>query len=382
LRTLFKKRLLEEGVPPSHIIEMPFDVYENEIYRDPKVFYPWILGKLNDKERYYILLDEVQLLDDFVSVLNGLAERKNCDIYVTGSNAKFLSKDIPTEFGGRGDEIHVWPLSFAEFMSFYKGNKYDGLNEYMTYGGIPLVALADATEQKTSLLDSLFAETYIRDIEIRNRLRNVREIGELLDFLASSIGSLTNPRRLVDAFHAKNKSKITATTVEKYLQYLEESFLVERAKRFDIKGKSYIGTPQKYYFSDLGLRNSRIGYRQLDIGHSLENAIYNELRERGYKVDVGTLEISESNKDGKPAKKQLEVDFVCTNGSKRYYVQSAYLLDTPEKLKREMRPFWKIGDSFKKIIVTSNTPKPFYTDEGILVMNVYDFLMDERSLDY
>lgn len=381
LRTLFKNHLLNEGVSRDHIIEMAFDLFDNLKYRDPKVFYPWIKEQIKDDGQYYILLDEVQLLQEFVSVLNGLAEKKNCDVYVTGSNAKFLSKDIATEFGGRGDEVHMYPLSFAEFMTVYDGHYYDGFNEYMTYGGIPIVVLAETAEQKMALLENLFAETYIRDIKTRNKLRNVGELETLLDILSSSIGSLTNPNKLCNTFHTVNKSKITATTITKYMEYLEDSFLIEQAKRYDIKGKSYIGTPQKYYFTDLGLRNARIGYRQMEVTHSMENIIYNELRIRGYKVDVGNLNITEQDKNKRLVKKQLEVDFICTGGSKKYYIQSAYLLETPEKMKQEIRPFLKIGDSFKKIVITSNTPKPFYTEDGILIMSVYDFLRNSQSLE-
>lgn len=381
LRTIFKNHLLNEGVPHDHIIEMAFDLFENLEYQDPKVFYPWINEQIKDDGRYYILLDEVQLLREFVSVLNGLSEKKNCDVYVTGSNAKFLSKDIATEFGGRGDEVHMYPLSFAEFMTVYNGHYYDGFNEYMTYGGIPIVALADTLEQKMALLENLFSETYIRDIKTRNKLRNVGEMEALLNILSSSIGSLTNPNKLCNTFHTVNQSKITATTITKYIEYLEDSFLIEQAKRYDIKGKSYIGTPQKYYFTDLGLRNARIGYRQMEVTHSMENIIYNELRIRGYKVDVGNLNITEQDKTKKFIKKQLEVDFICTSGSKKYYIQSAYLLETPEKIKQEIRPFLKINDSFKKIVITSNTPKPFYTEDGILMMNIYDFLRNNESLE-
>ena len=382
LRTLFKNHLLNEGVPQDHIIEMAFDLFDNQEYLDPKVFYPWVLSRIKDGGQYYILLDEIQLMQKFGSVLNGLADRKNCDVYVTGSNAKFLSKDIATEFGGRGDEVHMHPLSFAEFMTVYQGHYYDGFKEYMIFGGIPAVVLAKTPEQKMALLDSLFAETYIRDIKIRNKLRNVDEMGTLLDILSSSVGSLTNPNKLCNTFRSVNRSKITATTITKYIGYLEDSFLIEEARRYDIRGKSYIGTPQKYYFTDLGLRNARIGYRQTEFPHSMENIIYNELRSRGFKVDVGNLSITEQDKIHKPVKKQLEVDFICRKASRKYYIQSAYLLETPEKTQQEIRPFLRINDSFKKIVITSDTPAPFYTEDGILMMSVYDFLRDSRSLDF
>ena len=381
LRTLFKKYLLEQGVSEDHIIEMAFDLYDNIEFRDPKVFYPWVKEQLKDGEKYFILLDEVQMLDEFVSVLNGLADKKNCDVFVTGSNAKFLSRDIATEFGGRGDEIHMYPLSFSEFMSVYDGHYYDGWNEYITYGGIPIVVLADTDEQKMALLDNLFKETYIRDIASRNKVRNVGEMETLLNILSSAIGSLTNPNKLQKTFKSVNQSKITATTITKYIEYLEDSFLIEEAKRFDIKGKSYIGTPMKYYFMDMGLRNARLNFRQMEVTHSMENVIYNELRKRGYRVDVGNIMIVEPGKNGKPVKKQLEVDFICSKGSKKYYIQSAYSLETEEKMAQEIRPFNKINDSFKKIVITSNTPKPFYNDDGILMMSVFDFLLKQESLE-
>lgn len=381
LRTLFKKYLLEQGVSEDHIIEMAFDLYDNIEFRNPKVFYPWVKEKLQDGEKYYILLDEVQMLDEFVSVLNGLADKKNCDVFVTGSNAKFLSRDIVTEFGGRSDEIHMYPLSFSEFMSAYDGHYYDGWNEYITYGGIPIVVLADTDEQKMALLDNLFKETYIRDIVVRNKIRNVGEMEMLLNILSSAIGSLTNPNKLQKTFKSVNQSKITATTITKYTEYLEDSFLIEEAKRFDIRGKSYIGTPMKYYFMDMGLRNARLNFRQMEVTHSMENVIYNELRKRGYSVDVGNIMIVEPGKNGKTVKKQLEVDFVCSKGSKKYYIQSAYSLETEEKMIQEIRPFTKINDFFKKIVITSNTPKPFYNDDGILIMSVFDFLLKQESLE-
>lgn len=382
LRTLFKKYLLENGVDEDHIVEMAFDLFDNIDYRDPKKFYPWAKEQIKDDRRYYFLLDEVQLLGEFVSVLNGLADKKNCDVYVTGSNARFLSKDIATEFGGRGDEIHMYPLSFSEFMTVYKGNRYDGWNEYITFGGIPLVVLAETEEQKMALLNNLLKETYIRDIVARNKIRNVGEMESLLDVLSSAIVSLTNPNKLQKTFKSVNKSNITATTITKYIEYLEDAFLIEESRRYDIKGKSYIGTPLKYYFMDMGLRNARINFRQMEVTHLMENVIYNELRMRGYSVDVGNLKLVERGKDGKLVKKQLEVDFICKKGSKKYYIQSAYMLGTEEKMAQEIRPFLKINDSFKKIVITSDTPKPFYSDDGILMMNVYDFLLNSDSLEF
>ena len=381
LRTLFKNHLLENGVDDKHIIEMAFDLFDNIEYRDPKIFYPWAKEQIQDDEKYYFLLDEVQLLDEFVSVLNGLADKKNCDVFVTGSNAKFLSRDIATEFGGRGDEVHMYPLSFSEFMSCYGGNKYDGWNEYITYGGIPLVVLAETDEQKMILLDNLFQETYISDIVKRNKIRNVGEMESLLDVLASAIGALTNPNKLQKTFKSVNNSKITATTITKYIEYLEDAFLIEEANRYDIKGKSYIGTPLKYYFMDMGLRNSRIHYRQMEATHSMENVIYNELRMRGYSVDVGVIPIAEKDKDGKVTRKQLEVDFVCNMGSVRYYIQSAYSLPDETKRIQEIRPFRRIDDSFNKIVITKDVVQPNYDEYGILTINIYDFLLNSDCLE-
>lgn len=345
------------------------------------MFYPWAIDQIKDDKQYYFLLDEVQLLDDFVSVLNGLSDRKNCDVYVTGSNARFLSKDIATEFGGRGDEVHMFPLSFSEFMTVYDGNRYDGWNEYITYGGIPMVVLAQTQQQKMNLLDSLLKETYIRDIVVRNRIRNEGEMTALVDFLASAIGALTNPNKLQKTFKSVNQSKITATTITKYIEYLKDAYIIEEADRYDIKGKAYKGTPHKYYFTDLGLRNARIDYRQHEVTHSMENVIYNELRMRGFRVDVGNLQISEKDINGRQVRKQLEVDFICRKGSKCCYIQSAYTLYSEEKRAQEIRPFLKINDSFKKIVITSDTPKPFYDENGILMMNVFDFLTDPQSLE-
>jgi predicted AAA+ superfamily ATPase len=381
LRRLFKEDLLRKGIAADHIIEMAFDLYENAAYRDPEVFYPWINEQIKDDQIYYLILDEVQMLGEFVSVLNGLADKKNCDVYVTGSNARFLSKDIVTEFGGRSDEIHMYPLSFSEFMTAYDGNRYDGWNEYIMYGGIPMIVLANTDEHKTALLDNLYKETYIRDIVKRNKIRNEEEIEALVNVLSSGIGSLTNPNKLQNSFRSVNHSKITSTTIRKYLGYLEDSFLIEEAKRFDIRGKAYIGTPMKYYFMDLGLRNSVIHFRQMEVTHAMENAIYNELRMRGCSVDVGNITITDPGRDGRPVKKQLEVDFVCTRGNRKYYIQSAYMLETEQKIQQEIRPFQKIHDSFRKIVITSNTPKPYYSEDGILFMSIYDFLMNADSLD-
>lgn len=381
LFTLFKHHLLDSGVAADHILEIAFDSYESKHFRDPEVLYPYVKEKLVDDRMYYILLDEVQLLGEFESVLNGFMRIPNVDVYVTGSNAKFLSKDIITEFRGRGDELHMNPLSFAEFMSVYEGNKYDGWKEYVLYGGLPPVVLLSTPEQKIELLKRLFDETYINDIVGRHRIRNKDEFEELINILSSGIGSLTNPKKLADTFKTKKRIKISVNTVKSYLDYLCDAFIVSRAARYDIKGKKYIDTPQKYYFSDVGLRNARINFRQIEENHTMENILFNELIGRDYNVDVGLVVTRNSDETGSRQQKQLEVDFVCNKGSKRYYVQSAFEIPDESKMRQESYSLLRIDDSFKKIIVVKDTPAPWYTDDGILVISVYDFLLNADSLD-
>lgn len=394
LNTIFYKYLLAKGVDERHIIRFAFDsaddlylIGENLIQIekdkrrvDPEKFMAYIRSKIAGEGMYYLLLDEVQLLDCFEAVLNGYLRRENMDVYVTGSNAKFLSKDIITEFAGRGDEIRMYPLSFAEFMSVYAKDKYEGLSEYMIYGGIPLVVLRDGMEEKTKLLVNLFSEIYIRDIYKRNKVRNQGELEDLLNILSSSIGSLTNPEKLKNTFRTVKKSRITSNTVKKYLDCLEDSFLIDSAQRYDIKGKAYIETPKKYYFTDLGLRNARINFRQFEQTHSMENVIYNELRMRGYSVDVGVVPITEKDKNGKVVRRQLEVDFVCNMASERYYIQSAYSIPDEDKRMQEIRPFRRIDDSFKKIVITKDVTARHYDNYGILTLNIYDFLLDPDSM--
>lgn len=395
LNNLFYHHLLESGVDTDHIIRFAFDsaddlhligeslIQMNKEKRgaDPEKFTAYIRTKVADDGMYYLLLDEIQMLDCFEAVLNGYLRKENMDIFVTGSNAKLLSKDIATEFAGRGDEIHMYPLSFSEFMSVYRGDKYTGLSEYMLYGGIPLVVLRDDANDKAAALENLFSEIYIRDICRRNRVRNVGELEDLLNILSSAIGSLTNPEKLKNTFKTAKKSRITSATIQKYLTFFEDSFLIESAQRYDIRGKAYIETPKKYYFSDLGLRNARINFRQFEQTHSMENVIYNELRMRGYRVDVGVVPIAEKDAEGKATRKQLEVDFVCNLGSSRYYIQSAYSLPDEAKRAQEIRPFRKIDDSFKKIIITKDVVPPYYDEYGILTLNIYDFLLDPKSLE-
>jgi len=395
LNEIFYNHLLESGVDEKHIIRFAFDsgddlnligesIIEIEKQKrrvNPEKFMAYIRNQMEDNEMYYLLLDEVQMLDCFETVLNGYLRKKNMDVYVTGSNAKFLSKDIITEFAGRGDEIHMYPLSFSEFMTAYKGDKYEGLSEYMLYGGIPLVVLRDGQGNKASALENLFSEIYVRDIQKRNKVRNIGELEDLLNIVSSAIGSLTNPEKLKNTFKSIKNSKITSTTIKKYLDYLEDSFLIESAQRYDIKGRSYIETPKKYYFSDMGLRNARINFRQFEQTHAMENVIYNELRMRGYRVDVGVVPITEKNENGQTVRKQLEVDFICNLGSIKYYIQSAFSIPDEEKRAQEIRPFKKIDDSFKKIVITKDIVVPYYDENGILTMNIYDFLMDEKSLE-
>ena len=396
LNNLFYHHLLESGVDADHIIRFAFDsaddlyligesligIEKEKRGADPEKFMAYVRTKVVDDGMYYLLLDEIQMLDCFEAVLNSYLRKDNMDVFVTGSNAKLLSKDIATEFAGRGDEVHMYPLSFAEFMSVYKGDKYMGLSEYMLYGGIPLVVLRDGANDKAAALQNLFSEIYIQDIVRRNRVKNIGELEDLLNILSSAIGSLTNPEKLKNTFRTVKKSKITANTIKKYLDYFEDSFLIESAQRYDIKGKAYIETPKKYYFSDLGLRNARINFRQFEQTHSMENVIYNELRMRGYSVDVGVVPVAEKDRNGKVTRKQLEVDFVCNLGSSRYYIQSAYTLPDEAKRTQEVRPFRKIDDSFKKIIITRDMVPTQYDEYGILTINIYDFLLDPKCLEY
>lgn len=382
LFTLFKEHLLSDGIDEDHIIEIAFDAFENKKYRDPDVLYPYLKEQIKDDAMYYVLLDEVQLLGEFESILNSLIRMKNVDVYVTGSNARFLSKDVITEFRGRGDEVHMYPLSFAEFMSVYPGTKQDGWNEYMLYGGIPLVLEFTTPDQKIAFLKSLFEETYISDIVGRHNIRNKAELEELLNILSSAIGSLTNPQKLSATFQTVKKKKISNSTIKRYIDYLCDSFLIDSAIRYDVKGKKYIDTPVKYYFTDMGLRNARLNFRQIEETHSMENIIFNELKMRGFNVDVGVIMQYETNEKGTNIRKQLEIDFVCNQGSKRYYIQSAYAIPDQAKMEQEQRSLMLTGDFFKRMIITKDTPAPYYNESGVLIMNVYDFLLNENSLDF
>ena len=381
LFTFFKKHLLSEGVDEAHIIEIAFDAFENKKFRDPDVLYPYLKEQIKDDAMYYVLLDEVQLLGEFESILNSLIRMKNVDVYVTGSNAHFLSKDVITEFRGRGDEVHMYPLNFAEFMSVYQGTKQDGWNEYMLYGGIPLVLEFSTPDQKIAFLKSLFEETYISDIVGRHNIRNKAELEELLNILSSAIGSLTNPEKLSATFQTVKKKKISNVTIKRYIDYLCDSFLIDSAIRYDVKGKKYIDTPVKYYFTDMGLRNVRLNFRQIEETHSMENIIFNELKMRGFNVDVGVIVQYDTNEKGNGIRKQLEIDFVCNQGSKRYYIQSAYAIPDQAKMEQEQRSLMLTGDFFKRIIISKDTPAPYYNESGVLIMSVYDFLLNENSLE-
>ena len=345
------------------------------------MLYPYLKEQLAGEGLHYVLLDEVQLLGEFESVLNSLIRMENVDVYVTGSNARFLSKDVITEFRGRGDEVRMYPLSFAEFMSVYSGSKYDGWNEYMLYGGLPLVLNFTTAEQKIAFLKALFEETYISDIVGRHRIRNKAELEELLNILSSAIGSLTNPEKLSATFRSVKGKKISNSTIKRYIDYLCDSFLIDGALRYDVKGKKYMDTPVKYYFTDMGLRNARLNFRQLEETHSMENIIFNELKIRGFNVDVGVIQQYGTNDKGSSIRRQLEIDFVCNKGSKRYYIQSAYALPDAAKMEQEQRSLMLTGDFFKRMIITKDSPAPHYNEQGVLFMNVYDFLLDEKSLE-
>ncbi len=377
---LFKSYLLENDISEDHIIEISLDQRKNKKYRDPDTILDFIESSILDDDTYYVFLDEVQMLEDFEEVLNSLLHIKNVDIYVTGSNSRFLSKDIITEFRGRGDEIHIYPLTFKEFMQVYDGDKYEGLSEYIIYGGLPLVATMKNDEQKVKYLENLFEETYLKDIKERYKIEKAQEMDDLIKVLASSVGSLSNPSKIADTFKSSLKSDISMNTIKNYITYLEESFLINEANRYDVKGRKYIGTPLKYYFEDIGLRNAKLEFRQIEETHLMENIVYNELRARGFQVDVGMVEIKEKNKDGSFEKKRLEVDFIANKGSKKYYIQSAYSLATEKKIKQEKNSLLNINDSFKKIIIVKDVIKPQRDESGIVSISLYDFLLDENSL--
>ena len=380
LFNLFHNYLLEKGVREDHIIEIALDDRSNKELRDPDNMLKYVKERIVDKDTYYIILDEVQLLAEFEDVLNSFMHIRNADVYVTGSNSKFLSSDLVTEFRGRGDEIRIYPLSFREYCSVYEGSADEAWDDYFTYGGLPLILSRETTEEKAEYLMSLFQKVYLSDIIDRHKVRHQEELDELVDILASAVGSLTNPLKLANAFKSVKKKTISDKTLKKYMDYLMDAFLVSKAVRYDIKGRKYIGSPAKFYFEDVGLRNARLNFRQMEENHIMENIIYNELRIRGYHVDVGLVEQFGKNSENKTTKKQLEVDFVVTRGSEKYYVQSAFAMNTEGKREQEERPLNAIGDSFKKIIVVRDNIKVRRNDMGIVTIGVRNFLLDEHSL--
>lgn len=377
---LFYNYLKEQGIDDSHIIKLALDDRKNKKYRNPDELCDYVHSKIVDEKPYYILLDEVQFVDEFEDVLNSFLHIKNADTYVTGSNAKFLSKDIITEFRGRGDEIHVSPLSFKEFYSVYDGSKEEAWKEYCLYGGLPKIIEYKTDEDKVAYLKNIFEETYLTDIKERHVIRNDAELGELLDILSSSIGSLTNPKKLSDTFKSVKQVSIHADTLNRYLEHLVDSFLISQSKRYDIKGKKYINTPSKYYFTDMGLRNARLNFRQYEETHIMENVIYNELQIMGFNVDVGVVEYRK-DVNGKSVRVQAEVDFVCNKADKRYYIQSAFSIPDREKMLQEQNSLTRINDSFKKIIIVKDAIKSHYNEDGVLILNLFDFLLEESSLE-
>ncbi len=381
LFTIFKDYLLSEGVDEDHIISIELDRLENKKYRDPYMILEQIKTQIIDSKDYYIFLDEVQLLDEFEDVLNSLLHIKNVDVYVTGSNSKFLSKDIITEFRGRGDEVHVYPISFREYMTVFNGDKYEGWSSYVRFGGLPLTVTMNSDEQRVEYLTRLFEETYIKDIIERNHIEKKQELNDLINVLASGIGSLTNPSKIVATFNSAIQSDISLNTVRSYIEHLEDAFIISEANRYDVKGRKYIGTPLKYYFEDVGLRNARLGFRQVEETHLMENIIYNELRVRGFSVDVGVVMKRSRTEAGVQEKRQLEIDFIANQGSRRYYIQSAFSIPDEEKREQEKASLINVGDSFKKIIIVKDVVKPWHDDDGILTISLYDFLLDEKSLE-
>ena len=382
LFTLFRQHLIASGVPDDHIIRIALDDIENEELRAPLVLYKNIKARMIDDELYYILLDEVQLVPRFEEVLNSLLRIDNADVYVTGSNSKFLSSDIITEFRGRGDEIHLYPLSLSEYCEGTGQEPRDAWKDYYTYGGLPHVLALETEKKKLDYLTNLFESVYLIDVIERHKIKNKAEFEELVRIVASGIGAPTNPAKLSNTFKSVKKVNISSVTIDRYLSYMQDAFIVEKAIRYDIKGKKYIGSLAKYYFSDLGIRNAILGLRQQEETHIMENILYNELRRRGCKVDVGMMEQRYVDKDGKWQRKQLEVDFVVNEGSQRYYIQSALALPDEEKRQQEMASLLKINDSFKKIIVVKDDIKPWRDENGILTIGLIDFLMDDNCLSH
>ena len=381
LNTLFYNYLLQNNIKEDHIIRVALDDSDNEELLIPKNLSKYIKEKIIDKDIYYIILDEIQLVENFEGVLNGLLRISNIDIYVTGSNSKFLSSDIVTEFRGRGEEIRVYPLSYSEFMSVYNGDKLDGWAEYVTYGGLPLVVSMKSDERKTAYLKEQKQNVYINDVIEKNNIKNDAELVRIIELISSSIGSLSNPKKISDTFKVTSGLNIDPKTTNLYLKYLEKAFLIEKAERYDVKMKKYLSTPYKFYFSDLGLRNSFINFRQHEETHIMENVIFLELRRRGYNVDVGVIE-SKELKDHKFTYKQLEIDFIANKGNNKIYIQSAFNMPNEEKIDQEERPLLKTNDNFKKIIIVKDYIKRTRNENGIIIISIFDFLLDLNSLDF
>ena len=378
---IFRNHLLEQGVTPDHIISLALDDILNEEYCDPKKLVLYIKENIKDSQIHYVLLDEVQMVDNFVGALNSLLHIDNVDVYVTGSNSKFLSSDIATEFRGRGDEIRIYPLSFSEFLSEYNGDKNDAWRDYITYGGLPLILSLESSQQKSNYLHNLYQTVYLKDLIDRNGIKKAVEFDALTKVMASSIGSPCNPNKLSNTFKSVCNTDLSSITIDNYLGFLQDAFLLEKASRYDIKGKKYIGTLSKYYFVDMGLRNCLLGFRQIEETHLMENVIYNELRSRGYLVDVGVVETRTRTENQGMLRKQLEIDFVVNNGSKRYYIQSALSLPNEEKIKQEMASLKNVSDSFQKIIIVKDNIVPHHNESGILFINLYDFLLNREILE-
>ena len=382
LKTLFKKHLLSEGINKDHILIIDLEDRKYKDFRNPDYLLDWVDKQMIDDEQYYIIIDEVQRVDEFVDMLGSLVVKDNADVYVTGSNSHFLSSDIATEFRGRGDEIHVWPLSFKEFMTAYEGDVVEGWQEYYTYGGLPKILSIKGGDKKTTYLRNLYRTVYLKDIYERHDIENKAEFEELVRILASSVGSPINPTNLANTFKSvKRLNHITDKTIETYIDYLADAFMIEKAERYDIKGKKYIGTTPKYYFKDLGIRNAVLAFRQTEENHLMENVIYNEMRHRGFLVDVGNVYIRVKTDDDKYQRVTLEVDFVCNLGSRRYYLQSAFRMPDEGKMEQEKRSLKQIGDAFKKMVIVGERMKLRRDDFGIVMTGIYDFLFDPKILD-
>ena len=382
LKTLFRNYLLEQGVPTSHILVIDLEGRQNTTFRNPDYLLEWIDEKIQDDEQYYIIIDEVQRVEDFVEMLGSLVIKENADVYVTGSNSHFLSSDIATEFRGRSDEIHVYPLSFDEFMTAYEGDKADGLQEYYMYGGLPKLLSIKGDDKKASYLERLYRTVYLRDIYERHTIKNKAEFEELVRVLAAGIGSLMSPTTLANTFKSiKRLQNITDKTIDTYIGYLQDAFLIEKAERYDIKGRQYIGSSSKYYFKDCGLRNAILSFRQFAQNHIMENVLYNNLRERGFLVDIGNVNIRVRDENGVQQRVTLVVDFVCNLGSKRYSVQSAWRMPDEEKMEQEQRSLCQINDEFRKLIVVGERIKLHRDEKGITIASVYDFLLEKTTID-